>query len=656
MKIYFLFFLFVFPFLIFGNLSTGLLAQNLPNINQSENQSQNLTDKKSKFVEENAEEVYGANTTYFFNEKHIFESKSIRNPIDTLANFLYRYDYNSRHNYLYQHLGTFGSPITSIFYELPNKIGQQLGLDRLHYFLHEPKDIKYYDTYSPFTKIEYANGADRRDEIAGEFAYNINANWNVGFEIDRLSSRLMLGDEVISTDRAAILERYLFKVSHTSKKKKYALLFNSNFSNLRLLETGGLNSDDELDPNNRDLFFNINYRTLDNRVENITSRKRKNWLYLYHQYQFKDSTFAIFHRGKLTSERFVYLDEDYNNHPDFYDSLFANSSNVTFSDTVRFRTISNTFGIKGKIKNLFYSLSAKLNNYTYQTTFLDPDSVGLNVDSTFTIENQLFYNAILGYKLNKNSLKIKGDFIDKDQYALDIELKLPFFSIQAKTIKFQPTLQQSIYRSNFFAWDNRDSLRNTTADEINIRSSFKLFKNFTIEPFASYKRIKSLVFWDQTRTISQSEDTIPIEIGQLGINVSFKSKHFKQTFNYRYTYQNRDDIVRQPLYFANYSVAYYNTFKNTIKLDLGFDFHWNSSYFSDSYYPAIQQFNLQNISAVGNYIQSEFFVVLGLKKTSLFFKMTNLLEGLFREGYFATLDHVGQSRAFNIGFRWYFFD
>ena len=657
MKIYSLIQIFILINLIYN--VDNLIAQDFEQFGAGsdilDNRQDSVFNKSNtvKRLRNNVKELlYDSKSTFYFTENHILNG-DMHNNIDTLVRLLHRYDFNAKNNYLYQDLGSLGSPIQPVFYQQPRQIGQSLGFNRLNYYILEPENVKYYNTYSPFTRLNYADGGDKRTDVSGIFSRNINPNWNIGFGVYRLSSRVLLGNRVFNTDRAAIFDQILFHSNHISKKKRYVLLLHVNLTNLRLTETGGLNTDEELDVNNRDEFFTLNFRTLDNRLEGISSKKRKNWAYLYQHYQIKDNRIALFNRIRYTVERYVYRDANYNENQAIYPDLLVSTLNNPLDDTVRFKTLSTTLGFKGQIKDLSYSFSTQLNTYQYKTVFLDSDTIG-KVDSTIALNNQIFYHGKFKYTLAKHALQFNISLIDRNQFILNLEYHSPLLFIKARRIKYQPSLLQSIYRNNFFSWDNRDSLRHTFANEVTAGLSLKVHKTLKIEPYFSYKYVKDLVFWDTASMVNQFDRNIMM--GQIGMNLSFQNKFLKQYLSVKYTFQNFDEVLRQPTLWATYYIYIYFKIKKAIDVQVGLDLHWHSEYFSDSYNPVLQQFHIQNISRVGNYLQGETFVLIGFRKTTLFGKVTNILEGLLRKGYFSTLDYVAQRRVFSFGFRWYFFD
>lgn len=622
-------------------------------------------DKKSddKVLSSNKTEIYGARTTFQFNEQNILNNDTNFSNIDTSDHLIHRYTFNTRHDYLYQTLGRFGTPIKPIFYQAPADIGEYLGLNRLHYFLTEAEDVSYYNTYSPFTRIIFSDGGDKRTQILGTFSRNINKRWNLGIEFDRIVSRRMLGDRRVGDERAAALQRLLFFMSHISDNQRYKLLANASYSDMRQAETGGLVLDTLNQLENREEFFKLGIGSFRNRFEGVNSRKSKNWAYLYHEYNF-DAALSFFHRLSFKAERYIYEDLAYSEHKEiydstltnFYDSIFSRLPTYVFADTVKFRTLSNTRGFKGRIGRFSYLLGVEDRRYEYALKFVDTDSAGLMRDSTISIPKQFFYEGALAYRAKDMRLKLNAKLNNSDLYQLKFALKMPFIDLKAKKISFQPSLFQTAYRGNFISVNQRDSLANTQVIEFDAHLKFNLFdKRLYIEPFFKYQNIQNIVYWDSLSQVRQFSE--PIETTQIGFKIDWTTKFLRQGVQFRFIQQNNDSILRQPTQWVNYYIYFYKNFKKAVNLKIGFDIHWHNQYFSDAYDPRIQQFRLQDRSNVGGYLQSEAFAILGLKKTSLFFRTSNLLKEVFREGYFETLGYMGQDRRWlTLGFKWHFYD
>ena len=190
--------------------------------------------------------------------------------------------------------------------------------------------------------------------------------------------------------------------------------------------------------------------------------------------------------------------------PIFTDTLFTNLPDHVFEDTVKFRTLTNTRGLKGQIGKFFYLVGVEDRRYEYALQFVDTDSAGLTRDSTISIPTQFFYEGTLVYKGKFTRLKFNAKLNNVDLYQLKFGLNLPFAEVRAKKIRFQPSLFQTAYRGNFMSVNLRDSLKNTQVMEVEARLKFNLFKNrLYIEPFFKYQHLESLIYRDSLSQVQQ---------------------------------------------------------------------------------------------------------------------------------------------------------
>ena len=99
-----------------------------------------------------------------------------------------------------------------------------------------------------------------------------------------------------------------------------------------------------------------------------------------------------------------------------------------------------------------------------------------------------------------------------------------------------------------------------------------------------------------------------------------------------------------------------HAYNNGIFFHLGVDLHAHSKFYARSYMPIHQQFYLQNQFEIGGYPVVDAFFNFKIRNYQMFFKVTNLLQGIVGKGYYVTPGYLGQGRQVEFGLKWQFFD
>ena len=89
---------------------------------------------------------------------------------------------------------------------------------------------------------------------------------------------------------------------------------------------------------------------------------------------------------------------------------------------------------------------------------------------------------------------------------------------------------------------------------------------------------------------------------------------------------------------------------------IGFDVFYFSSYYANSYVPALTLFKIQDNVKVGDYPFIDLFINLQVKDVSMFFKIDHLNSGFMGNNFYLTPNYPTNTRAFKFGFNWLFND
>src|SRR5471030_1095079 len=138
-------------------------------------------------------------------------------------------------------LGNLGLSERSLLFEPSRAIGFDAGLHALDAYVLNPQDINYYQAHVPYTQLSLFVGGVKEQYFKVLHTQNITPQLNVGFNLNFTGSRGFyatnsLGQKVSDVNAAAFSW-------YQSKNKRYNLLANLIYNNLKAPETGSIQDD-----------------------------------------------------------------------------------------------------------------------------------------------------------------------------------------------------------------------------------------------------------------------------------------------------------------------------------------------------------------------------------------------------------------------------
>ena len=116
----------------------------------------------SQILDDSTVLVYGPTTLNVILEKNLKSNHKTLIFIDTLIENLDRFTAYGRSDYKLQNLGNIGTALFPVFYDMPEAIGAHAGYHAFDPLTTRPSDIQYYDTKSPFMKLNVVFGGKNR--------------------------------------------------------------------------------------------------------------------------------------------------------------------------------------------------------------------------------------------------------------------------------------------------------------------------------------------------------------------------------------------------------------------------------------------------------------------------------------------------------------
>lgn len=618
-------------------------------------------------LDDTTQMLYGPTTTKYFYVKNWFEIDTVQYETDTSIVNFQRYSFPARNDFLYYDLGNVGTPLQPFFYVFPETLGKRLGQDAMNPHITPEHEFKYYDTRSPYSDWNYAQGGSGRAVLDINMSQNVTPKFNIGFRYFRLSSRFMLGQRPQQRNNLqGQRENFHLHTNYSTNNNRYKLLAHFSAATQKIQESGGVDLDILLNDTTGiyDLFEPENRGLVTNRLTGVNTLKIRRSAYLYHQFSVFDSSdlFQVFQDINAVTHQYQYRDENVDSNTSFYPLAVDSEITETFHQ-IRFEELDIRYGGKGKIGSLFYSGWFRSRQYAQSTEYepSDPNADEPNTLIPLSLENDSFFgvngNYILG--VDSSTWRTKASFEFENQLngngnLMKATLENRYLEAFFKRGSYAPTQMQSYYLGDIFQWQN-PNFKNQKAERVQITLKYPTNK-FYLRFAANQTKLTDHIYFDTLALPTQAESTLNYQ--QLSVDFDVKTGYFRHIAKAVYTATEDTTILRMPEWLINYQVFFEkDLFDKAVFAQIGLDFHWNSALMALGYMPVTQQFHLQNKYEAGDYLQTDFFVNYRINRVRMFVKVTNVLQGLFpRNGFYMAPHYMAQPRELEFGVRWLLFD
>lgn len=599
-------------------------------------------------LDDSTKMVYGPKTTLYYYEKFFRENRGRKLEIDTSLTGFHNYEAVANTWYKYQDLGNLGTAAKPVFYEPPRQIGRTSGFHVYDIYHNSPDSIKYYDTKSPYTRLEAFFGGGNRNKLDIGFARNIKPNWNVGINYRTIRARKTL-NPTRRDDNNVVNDSYSIHTNYLSENGKYFLMANFTRMKHTVREQGGI-IPPEVDSTS--LYFTYE----DSKVWLRNSRAvdlRQNY-HLYHQYELLKGwqVYHVFDKKKqevtfvsnLRSDDGLFFNE---NRFISGDTLWTHHKQDTTNNHNHFSAWENEVGFKGDFGPVYYNAYLKFRSGRMASRFFDQNN-------SF---NELFLGGALRGEINENWIfEAEGEYLVPDGYRIHGLFISPILNVSYTKSLYKPTLAHQRYQGNHYQWNNDFS--STGVDQIKgvIKGDFK---NFKLRPNLTINRVNNYIFYNEEQMPEQVAAEAFMVIPGLEAHLVFANKfHWQSEAFYTLITGGAADKFRIPTLFAN-TRFYFDgpLFDENVYVQLGLEGRYRSDNFADAYMPATQQFHLQNEFNVYAYPVVDVFLNFRINRTRVLFRFNHLNAGMMeQDGYFLTPGYTGLQNLLDLGISWYFFD
>jgi len=592
-------------------------------------------------LDDSTKMIYGPHTTAYYYEEDIVNGRGAKNSIDTSLHLFHRYLFQERAGFLTAHLGNEGTAVRNIFVKKPDQLGSQMGYSAYLPYAFATDEVKYYQSKSPYSDIEYYLGAGGQTRLNFTFARNVDSLWNIGFEIQRLVSDKFLTDKKYKSGDQSLSGQWgvLLQTNFRTRNNRSRLLSHLNYFDMGIQDQGGVQLLNGLDPttalkytDNGALFSNSGVQSNDSFIK----------FHFYHEFiGFKGLQF--FQRIDVENRTAKFKDMDFatNLSNNYYPKNFSTQTDSLYSEN-QWQSYAHQTGIKGIFRGFTYRSYFKQRYWDVNNPM-----AGLQRNR---LEN--YVGLFLQQKFNdKIDFTADGEYLIGSDYRLQASFISPYFQVKASRSSVSPSVAQNWSYNAAFRWNQ--SLENTLFDEVSGTLDFHTKKGY-FRPTATIQRIAHYTYFDTLASVKQAEDAIGVF--RTGFSAGGTHGKFEWSTLVLANTKTGPDVIRMPSIVANANLALNVQYKKLLYMQFGVDLQHQSAYYADAYMPVMQQYHLQDRYEVPAFVQADAYVTLRINRVRLFFKMQNATQGLLNSNYYTAYLHPAMARSFGYGVRWLLFD
>ena len=214
-----------------------------------------------------------------------------------------------------------------------------------------------------------------------------------------------------------------------------------------------------------------------------------------------------------------------------------------------------------------------------------------------------------------------------------------------------PSYWQENLFSNHYMWFNSFNKESETRFEVNFS-----VPSLALELGLWQGIMTDMLYYDASSNIRQCSDVVSLT--SLYARKDFRVAGFH--FDHRALVQISSDESVLPVPALSAYLSYYYEFwvkRDVLRVQLGVDTRYNTSYYAPSYNPALSAFFNQRDARVGNYPYLDAYLSAKWKRMRILLKYQHLNQGLFGNGeYFQVSRYPLNPGMFKMGISWSFYD
>lgn len=558
--------------------------------------------------------------------------------------------------------GNYGAPaINNDFFGRNSNI-DYFFLQSREYYLLTPAAIQYYNTRTPYTRLDFGQSGHR--SIKNETRFNVFHSQNVNPFLN-FTLRINMDKSAGQYNAQEAKNNFitLYSSYNTDKWNIYSGFITNAVKNN---ENGGL-TDDEL------LFNGADSDILNTKLNASKSDFKATYYFANGEYRIGKSTSngqdsSVFRPilGISISSQYERHKHEFVNEEEAGNTFFKNTyySENYIKDSIRFNKLNNVLQLK------------QYENPERRTSFGTRAFLGLDIINTLSPgpDTVVFKSVSNNYS---NLYAGGGIFREKGKFwTWNFDGKIYFIGRKAGQTELSGVISKpfSVLKDTMASIVLTGSVNNMVADYFqeefysnhyrwnnDFKMEQRMFVNgsivspkFKLKVSGNYAIINNYIY--------NNYEGIPSQTGkELLVLSAFADKDFNHRnlhFRIRALWQKASDeeFIHLPDLSAFVSAYYKFVVSKVLYTQIGFDTRYNTAYYADAYSPATGLFYLQNEKKYGNYPYIDVYANLKLKRTRVFFKMINLGTNFLDAEYMTTPHYPMPRSSFRFGISWLFYD
>ena len=555
----------------------------------------------------------------------------------------------------YNSLGNLGSALNPQIFKSDQEILTVTGIRSYEPYKWTPDSLRFYRSNKRFSQLDYHNSTFKEQEIRVIHSQNILKNWSAGIDFHRLGVKDFTRNGDTYQNQLALYTWY------ESPNKRYNLFLSAIWNTFKNQINGGLRSDSIFDLGNitnlglKGLSIALSDAKHQYRNHNFSLQNRYNLLNLPDSGSSRKRVLGSFQFIQTTNfESGSYAYSDAVSDSTFYTHFY--NSTITY-DSLHYYDLRNSGGFL--LPQSDSSSSVYFRNFT---TVIEAEHQWFEYSqrdefhrSNYSLKGRLFS------PIRDSSFSFLGaaNFVfageNRGMYNIEARAATPQYKpgglyISAVANRREADFMYQNYYSNHFIWNNNFNAIHSQTLKIGLTNKPHHFQlEFALQTIQNYVYVGS-----DARPL-QSDASIKITQVKLIKNFSFRIWHLDNEMYFQNG--SKDNVVYVPAYCGSHALYLENDFfKKAMRAQIGFQLHYNSGYYADSFMPATSLFYTQNNRKTGDYPMIDFFIHMKIKTARVFLKIENLTDGILSDSYFLTPHYPQPGRLLQFGLSWRFFD
>ncbi|MFI3322529.1 MAG: putative porin [Rikenellaceae bacterium] len=534
-------------------------------------------------------------------------------------------------------------------------------------YLYRPDNVPYYNSKVPFTQLTYfMSGQTSRAEQQLRVTHAQTISPSSSFNLTYRNN----GTKGMYNSQAATEKNFSTAFDHTGKKYTFHGGYIYNMGDID--ENGGLTEDFFVTDTLVDLPQN-----LPTNLVGANNTFRSNTFYFTQSYgmpfrrlsedmddNIRDKSAIFFgHALELTSMNRTYTDDVTYVEDGFYDNWYINPSSTV--DSIYERNFDTRFftqiqpysrdgilsvfggGIGYDYESYYYF---KPDDYIYGNQSTSKSSVYIFANAEGKLKKYLSWDGSfkyvpIGYR--SQDMELKGNM---DAHAY-LSSRLVNLSANVLYRMESPSFWSEQYYSNHYMWNNSFS------KEIETRLEAKLsIPSYGIELGAKQSVTTNKIYFDANSLPAQYNDALSVSAIYLQKDFRLGGLNLKNRVLLQWS--SSQEVAPVPAFSAN-GIYYYefNVVKGVLRMQLGIEGYYNSSYYGFGYNPALMQFYNQRSVETGDYLWADAFVSGKWKRVRFLVKYQHANYEMFGDRNYFQIAHYPLNRSMlKMGISWNFYD